>query len=459
MSDRKQEVGHSRHGASSTCPTQSAPYAMGRTQFCAANPDARTLVPRDRAARPEYRELPGVPRTRGDSPCPCLKSFSLAILVMLLLAPCAFAGPNREVTDANALYATGQFQEALDIYARLAEQQPENAELQFNQGAAQFQLGNMDDAKSAFQAAGQQSDNPSLQALSAYNLGNCALQTAQEEAGEDPEKAIKTLFQGVRHFKDALSRDKNLEEAANNLELARHGIRQLREQVKEQQKQQQEQQQKKDEAKEKLDELIEEQEQNNQQSQEASEQQQDPAQSDPSQQEMNDQADQQQSTREDTEELAKSMDDPQDNPAPSPMDEAKDHAEKAAEKQQEAEENLRNEEPKKANEAQEEALDELKQARESLEQDEESDGDKSKGDPSDEDGEKDDEEQPSDPQDEGEDKQDEQDSSEEEGEAEDMKEVPPPDATARDILNQEKQNKEERNLRRMMRFRPVEKDW
>ncbi len=385
----------------------------------------------------------------------------LLLLLLLLLVSNTFAGPNREVADANALYATGQFQEALDIYARLAEQQPENAELQFNQGAAQFQLGNLDDAKSAFQTAGQQSDNPFLQALAAYNLGNCAVQEAQGEAQEDPEKAIKTLFQGVRHFKDALARDKELEEAANNLELARQGIRQLREQLKEQQKQQQEQQQKQDEAKEKLDELIEEQEQNNEQSQEASEQQQDPSQPDPSPQEMNEQADQQQSTREDTEELAESMDDPQDSPDPSPMDEAKEHAEKAAKKQQEAEEHLRNEEPQKANEAQEEALDELKQAKESLEKDEDAgEEEKSKDDQKPgEDGEEGDDEQPSDPQDEGEDGQDEQDPSEEEGDADDMEEVPPPDATARDILNQEKQNKEKRNLRRMMRFRPVEKDW
>jgi hypothetical protein len=380
------------------------------------------------------------------------RSNLFAILMAVAIAPHTFAGPNRHATDANVLYETGQVQDALDIYNGLAEERPDNAALKFNQGAAQYKLGDLESAVSAFESAAELSDNPKLQALASYNLGNCATQKAQAQAAEDPEEAVKTLFQGVRHYKNALAKNAGLGEAANNLEMTKRAIQQLREQMKQQQEQQQQQQQQnqqqQDGAKKELDELIQEQQSQNQESQEAAGQKKDPGQPNPTQQQMNDQADQQEETRERTEEAAESMDDGREEP--SPMDEAKEHAEKAVEKQKEAEEHLRDQDPEKANEAQEEALEELKKARESLDEE----GEKRKQDNSPEgeqsnEGEKSQENQP----------EDEQEGKPQERPGEDMKDVPAPDADARDILNQEKEQKKARRARQMIGVRPVEKDW
>ena len=381
-----------------------------------------------------------------------------AMFGLLACAGSVSAAPNREIDGANALYRAGNYQEALDTYSRMAEENPESPELAFNRGAAQFQLGDTGRAHESFEEAGLLSEDPALQALCSYNMGNCTFEQAQKELSEHPEEALESLNKSLGYYRDALARNPDLKPAAHNQEMAKRAIQQIQEQMKQQEQQQQEQQKKKqEEMKKKLDELIEEQQLQNQQSEEASQQQEDPSQPDPSPQQMDGMAEDQKETREKTEDLSEQMDSGGEQ-TPPPMDEAKQQTEDAAKKQQEAEEHLKNQEPKEANEAQEEALDKLKKAREALDQDGESDEKQGqKGDQEDK------------PSDSGQ-KQPKPDSQDQPGEPDDqppqpqptpeeMKNVPPPDATARDILNQEKRNKEERELREMVRLRPVEKDW
>lgn len=388
------------------------------------------------------------------------------ILVGLLvcgLSAGARAGSNPEVEAANQLYEQGHFQEALVAYARMAQKRPESAELQFNQGAAFYQLGDLERARAAFEAAAALSEEETLKAASAYNLGNCALTEGQARATEKPDEAIAALNESLGYYKDALARDKSLSQAANNLELAKRTIRDLKQQMAQQQQQQEqqqkeEQQKKEEEMKEKLDELIQQQEQQAQQSEQAAQQQQqqqvDPTQPGPSPEQMEQMAGEQGQTRGDTEQLAEEMAD-----SPNGDPEAKEQVEQAAQKQKEAEEHLKNQEAEQANAAQEEALEKMKQARESLEksgdqkpEDQQASDQSSQGeDQQSQDGQES-------PQDGQESPQDEQPPSEGQS-AENMKDVPPPDAKARDILNQEQRNKDERNTRRMVRIRPVEKDW
>jgi len=380
---------------------------------------------------------------------------ALAVFLSVGLAHHVSAAENSEVARANALYANGSFQEALDAYSRLAEERPESAELQFNRGAAEFQVGNIDGAREAFEEASVLSDDPEIQALCSYNMGNCTFNEAQQQLEMDPEAAMATLNQSIRYYKDALARNRDLSDAAHNMETAKRVIQQLRQQ---QQQQQQEQQQQQNEMKEKLDELIEEQQQQSEQSQQAADQQKDPSQSPPSDSQMKQMADDQQQTREKTEELSQEMQSEADGDQPEPMDEAKAHTEEAAKKQEEAEEHLKNQKPDEANKAQEEALEELKQARDALGSGEESEDqqaqDGKQGDPQDGGG---DQQQPQSEQTPS-DSQEEQQAQNQQT-PEEMENVPPPDATARDILNQEMRNKEERQLQQMIRVRPVDKDW
>lgn len=392
----------------------------------------------------------------------------LTIAVAFILSAPVWAGANRDVERANALYAAGKFEEAAEVYERLAQERPESPELQFNRGAAHYQLGDLSKAREAFEQAGVLSKDGGLQARSAYNLGNCAFKEGQEKVAQDPESAISSLNQSMGYYKDALSRDKSLEAAAHNLEMVKRTIQELRQQQEQQKQQAQEKEQKeqkeKEETKEKLDELIEEQQQQNQQSEQAAQQQQqqkqDPTQPGPTPEQMEAMEQQQEQTRDKTEDLAEQMPAP-DESAPAPEPEAKSSATEAAEKQKEAEEHLKNQDAEAANKAQEEALEKLKEARKALDSEE-----------------KKEEQQPGEEQSTGnvkeqEDKKQEQKKPETSGEkpgdenkpenslAADSPDdgVPPPDATAKDILNREKQNKEQRNLKRMIGSAPVEKDW
>lgn len=366
-----------------------------------------------------------------------LVAISLGLLLALAApVPRAGAAANKTVEAANAQYRDGNYQEALDTYARLAEKSPENAELQFNQGAALYKLGDVNQARQSFEKASLLSDDPRLQALSAYNMGNCAFESAREKMGEKPEDAIADLNRSVQHYKDALARNKELADAAHNLETAKRTIQQLRRQMEQREQEQQHQQ---DEMKKKLDELIEEQEKQNSQSQEAAEKQQDPAQTPPEKQEMDQMAQEQQATREKTEELSQEMDSKAQEEGQEAMEEAKQRAEAAAGKQQEAEQHLENQDASQGNKAQEEALEELKKARDALGEGGEPEEKQAENEPeeSDSEGEQQDGPPP----------------------AGEMNEGPPPDATARDILEQEKRTKEQRAIVEMKRLQPVEKDW
>lgn len=397
-----------------------------------------------------------------------LASILVAAGALLFPAFASWSSTNRDIVEANALYGAGKFEEALKVYDRLAEERPESPELQFNRGAALYNMGDFGKARDAFEQAGILSKDPSIQALSAYNSGNCALQEGQSKAAENPEEALSTLGRSLGYYKDALSRDNSLEAAAHNLEMAKRSIQELRQQMaqQEQQKQQQQQQkdQKKEEMKEKLDELIKDQEQQNQQSEQAAEQQrqqqQDPSQTAPSPEQMKEMADQQGQTRDKTEDLADKMSEGQTEDPADAEKNAKANAEKAAEKQKEAEDLLKNQQAEEANKAQDEALDKLKEAREALDsedtpKDQQQNGDQKQQDDNKADDQKQQDQTSQDSQKPSGDQQ----SSEQPQTADKSDDVPPPDADAKDILNQEKQNKEQRNLQRMIRVRPVEKDW
>lgn len=384
----------------------------------------------------------------------------MMVVSALLLSGHVWAGSNPEVDRANALYGAGNYQEALDVYDRLAKEQPDNPALQFNRGAALYQLGDLPKAREAFEQAGVLSEDAQLQARSAYNLGNCAFKEGQEKVAQDPDAAMASLNRSMGYYKDALARDKSIDAAAHNLEMVKRTIQELRRQQQQQeqerqqkeQQQKQQEQQKKEETKEKLDELIEEQQQQNQQSEQAAQQQRtqqsDPSQPAPTPEQMEAMKQQQEQTRDKTEDLAEQMTSPGD-PAPEP--ESKSSAKDAVERQKEAEEHLKNQNAEAANKAQEEALEKLKEARKALDAEEKEEQQSAEDNKN-----KNQQEQPEKP----EEKSGENNKPEETGKMDTPDDgTPPPDANARDILNQEKRNKEQRDLRRMIGVAPVEKDW
>lgn len=339
------------------------------------------------------------------------------------------------VAEGNQNYTAEDYQGALDAYEKAAEAAPESPLPDYNRGAALYQLGEYENAKAAFQDAvlnSHASDRETeLDAIGEYNLGNCAFREAEQHLAVDPQAALGLLEQSVEHYRNALTAQPEFESAAYNTEVARRAIQRILEQ-------QQQQEQDRQEMQDKLDDLMEQQQEDLEQNR---------AQQPRTQEESEELADQQQETRENAESLSSEMD--QKQPKPPETDQAKEHVDRAAEKQRSAEEHLRNQEPEKAESDQVEALDELKEAKDALDNQQEQQGQQKQGDPGDQEPEQgeapEDQQQQAQPQD-GQ-------------EGEEDANVPPPNETAENILDQEQVNKAYREVVQPGGYRPVDKDW
>jgi Ca-activated chloride channel homolog len=148
--------------------------------------------------------------------------------------------------QGNELYARGEYEAALKAYEQAESEQPEAPEIPFNKGNAWFQQGDFEKAKGAYEAAALKAKDPALEAKSQFNMGDGAYSQGRMLLSQDPKRALEQYRQSAAHFKEALRFRPDFQEAAENLELVRFGMKQIEEQLKRQQEQQQQQQKDKD---------------------------------------------------------------------------------------------------------------------------------------------------------------------------------------------------------------------
>lgn len=177
-----------------------------------------------------------------------------------------------EVESANKLYVDGDYQGALDAYAKAQTDCPECAELAYNQGLTHYRLGDLAKARENFNEALSTNDT-ALEAKAKYNLGNVAYSEALANQAEAP-KAIQSAQSAIDFYRDALELSPNDRDAQANIETANRFMKKLREQQQQQQQNQDQQQQdqKKDQDQEQdqqeQDQQDQEQENNDQQNNE-----------------------------------------------------------------------------------------------------------------------------------------------------------------------------------------------
>ena len=165
-----------------------------------------------------------------------MSRFGTTLTIWLLLAaaaqPCRADSPRELIKQGNEDYAAGRFAEALEAYQQAAGESTDalSAELLHNEAAAQFKLGNVDEARELWVRALSLKD-PAFEARARYNLGNCHYADALRALeSQDRNGVFEAIDKATQQYRDAIRLDPGLESARANLELAHQLKKRLEEQ-------------------------------------------------------------------------------------------------------------------------------------------------------------------------------------------------------------------------------------
>jgi len=370
------------------------------------------------------------------------------ILTLTLLAFGADADTARNlIARGNDAFARQDYDAAIDAYDEASVDLPESAVVLFNKGVAFYGKEAYEKARELFDKAVVASPDASIEAKCLYNLGNCAFRQAQRRQDGDLEKAIAAYEESIRFYSAALDRDKGLQQAARNIEVARLILKDLLDKLKKQQEQAQKEAQKKQELADKLKDLIEQQKKNVARNEDVSDKV--PG-SEEFRKKLDELADAQKQTLQDTTDLAEKLrHEVRSTPDQTPpaMDKAAGHVDQSAGHQESAVDTLGRTRPWDAREDQEKALEELEKALDALK-----DQQQPQEQPQGQEDQRDEEQQQQPQENEGEPQQ------QPDKQADEQQAIPLTD-TAKDILEEEKENRDRRRLRRPAGYRPVDKDW
>jgi len=363
---------------------------------------------------------------------PC--ALALPLLCLALAAPAAAGSARGLVAEGNAACAAGKFDQALAAYERASVDLPESPHLAFNKGTALYGQHHYAKAAEAFEAAALKTRDLGLEARCQFNLGNCAFHQAQRQADSDLKKALAAFQKAIRHYHDALDLDPDLTDAAHNIEITRLLIKDLLDKIKKQQEKQKEQQKKRKELLDKLKKLIERQHKANDQRKTLADEKAAKGHADDLKTRTQKLGEDQKTLRDDTKALsdqfAKAGPPPQPNQPQPPTAKARQHLDRAATEQAVAAERLARHQLDPARPPQAKALDELNKALASL-----------AGPPQPQGG------------------QDQQQQQQQQPQPQQQQAAKPRDEKARDILDEEKENRERRRPAAPGGYRPVDKDW
>ena len=387
---------------------------------------------------------------------------SLHLLLLLVLVSCSILAHGESVSnlvdEGNRAYLDGRYDEAIAAYEKAAAGEPESPRILFNKGTVSYRKGDFNAAQDLFEDAALKTRELDLEALCRYNIGNCSFREAQGQTGSDLKKAVEEYGKSIKHYQEALKLNPELRDAAHNIEVARLVVKDLLDQIKKQEEQMKQQQEQQKEITDKLKQLIDKQQEATEKSSELSkdkDQSQDP---DQGAEKSDDLAKEQGEIKRDTEKLSDKMSQQlpptQPDQQPSSMQQAKDHVNRAAVDQQAAEEMLKEGRPEDAHPAQEKAAEELEKALAALTN---SSPQQNEQNQKEQDGQQQDQND-----NQQQDKQDQQQASQQQQQDQQQQQemtAQKPDETARDIIEEEKENRDRRVLLVPGGYQPVDKDW
>ena len=142
--------------------------------------------------------------------------------VLLIIGFLFVASSLNDARKANEAFKNGDYELAVQLYRQAIDQNPDNSRLYFNLGNALAEAGNTEEAMEVYEQFKSMTEVNDQQALADYNKGK--LLSEQENFDE-----------AISHFREALRKNPDDEDARFNYELAQR--------MKQQQEQQQQEQQ------------------------------------------------------------------------------------------------------------------------------------------------------------------------------------------------------------------------
>lgn len=411
-------------------------------------------------------------------------------LVPAILAACLIAGAATCHADSarslmergNTAFKAGNWESALKSYDEASIDAPESPQIYFNRGATFYRQEDYEKASDAFKLAALKSVEPALESRARYNLGNCSFREAERQRDSDPQKAFKSCEESIKHYQDALNKDREFKKPAENIEIVRIYMKALLDEINKKKEEEQRKQEQQEDLAKKLKELIERQQKELGQNQQLVAAIQKNAAGTNVIQQIQTLSTNQLTLQTDTQTLSHQIEHSINPPpaptnappvtasptnqvaAPSPpqytpeqlekLGTVKTHVDNAAGEQQQAVQKLRQNQLQTAAPNQQTAVDELTKALEAL--NDENQDQQQQQQPQNDDEKKDDEE-----------KKDEKSEQQEQGQNEDKKEPESDEkkeeqkqaAQAEDILKEEKDNREKRQPMQVRGYRAVDKNW
>ncbi|MDZ7755688.1 tetratricopeptide repeat protein [Rhodohalobacter sp.] len=143
-------------------------------------------------------------------------------LILLIIGFLFIASSLNDARKANEAFKNGDYELAVELYRQAIDQNPDNSRLYFNLGNALAKAGYTEEAMKVYEQFRNMTEEINQQALADYNKGK--LLSEQENFDE-----------AISHFREALRKNPDDEDARFNYELAQR--------LKQQQEQQQQDQQ------------------------------------------------------------------------------------------------------------------------------------------------------------------------------------------------------------------------
>ncbi len=177
-------------------------------------------------------------------------------ILITILAFILMGASLEDARKANEAYNEGNYEEAIALYKKAIDEDPENAKLYFNLASAQAKAGNSEEAVRTFEQFKNMTDDEERRAMANYDIGNILAEQKQWD------KAVEYYRKSLRYLSDD-------EDAKHNYELALKQQQNQQQQNQDQDQNQQQNQQNENEQQQDQD----QQQENNQQNQEDNSQQ------------------------------------------------------------------------------------------------------------------------------------------------------------------------------------------
>ena len=282
----------------------------------------------------------------------------IAAAAVILSAPASAKSAANWVAEGNRAFDAERFDDAVAAYDKALAESPGEARILFNKACALYMKKDYELARDLFEQAALKAGNASLEAKSHFNMGNAEFKQSNKPAESDMKNRLEVLERSIAHYEKALALEPEMEAAAHNLEMARATLQQIQKQQEAAERQKKQRQ----EMQEQLQDLIDQQKALSSQTQEMGKQGNDFKKGDEAGNGKEALAREQAAIKDKTRDLSERMTEANGEDKEDPTDKARSHLSEALDNQEKAEDKLNQSEYPDAQKAQEKAAEAMERA-------------------------------------------------------------------------------------------------